>query len=633
MATDSIKATGYAFDHLDILVIDWETFWGIGYTLRSTPTSEYVRDPRFKSHGVGVYRPRTGERLWLSGDEERDFIASVDWGKTALLAQNMMFDGFILHERYGHHPALYMDTLGMSRATWGLQVPHDLSAIGERCGRGTKETTSDILARTKNIAALEPGDLEEMGLYCLRDVDLTWDCFKHMIEEEQVPRGEITQVDISLRAFCDPKLLVNLPLAQEELDDERTGKARICRQLGVSKDVFHSAVKFADLLRQKGVPKDEIPLKYSPKKDCDIYAFAKSDEGFQELLLHPIAAPYAEARLRIKSTIQETKAARLIKHGSNERGEQIPLPIAVLYWKAHTGRWGGGDSLNPQNFPSGRGRQSQRLRNAMIAPPGYVLIRVDSSQIEPRYAAWLAGDETLLDVFRAKKDPYLHMASDLYQEDFGEDKEKYAFERQLGKVTMISLCYGAGIPRFIGMAKTQFGLELDPALAAWAHGRYRKPGNPILKLWADMDLMLRHMTITREDEDYETRFRDFKSLTFDAQKVWLSNDCAIWYPELQEIDYNYYYRSRRQWVRMYSMKLLENVNQGECRNVVAWQTVPIAERYHVALLAHDEVVAVVPEDEADEAKAFMLACFARTPPWAPDLPVAGKAKIDTCYGK
>jgi DNA polymerase len=86
------------------------------------------------------------------------------------------------------------------------------------------------------------------------------------------------------------------------------------------------------------------------------------------------------------------------------------------------------------------------------------------------------------------------------------------------------------------------------------------------------------------------------------------------------------------WTKLYGGKVVENITQAVARIVVAEQMAKIGRRYPVALQVHDEVVCVVPEDQADACKQYMTRVMSTPPKWAPDLPVACEADIGPNYG-
>ena len=78
---------------------------------------------------------------------------------------------------------------------------------------------------------------------------------------------------------------------------------------------------------------------------------------------------------------------------------------------------------------------------------------------------------------------------------------------------------------------------------------------------------------------------------------------------------------------------VENITQAVARIVVSEQMVKIGRRYPVALQVHDEIVCVVPEEQADACKAYMMSVMSTPPKWAPDLPVACEADVGPNYGE
>ena len=72
----------------------------------------------------------------------------------------------------------------------------------------------------------------------------------------------------------------------------------------------------------------------------------------------------------------------------------------------------GGDKQNAQNLNRVdlRDPTSGALRMSWTAPKGHVIVVRDLGQIEARVLAYWAGQEDMLDMFRAGGDPYDFMA-------------------------------------------------------------------------------------------------------------------------------------------------------------------------------------------------------------------------------
>ena len=68
------------------------------------------------------------------------------------------------------------------------------------------------------------------------------------------------------------------------------------------------------------------------------------------------------------------------------------------------------------------------------------------------------------------------------------------------------------------------------------------------------------------------------------------------------------------------------------RSIIGEQMLMVARRYKVAMTVHDSVVALVPEEEADEARAFVEACMRIRPKWCAGLPLNCESKMGASYG-
>ena len=405
---------------MDILNIDFETFYSQKFSLSKITTEEYIRDPQFETIGVAVKRNNESTE-WFSGSkaQTKRWLDKWDWANSIAVAHNAMFDMAILNWCYDIRPKRIADTLSMLRAIDGPHAGNSLAKAVERYGLGEKGTEV-INALGKRRLDFTDEDLERYGEYCINDVELTQKLFEALAP--LMPVSELRLIDLTIRMFSEPVLKLDKSVLSSHLDNVQAKKAALMDAVVADKDALMSNPKLAELLKTLGV---SPPTKTSPKTGKEAFAFAKSDEGFKALLEHP--NPHVQAvvaaRLGVKSTLEETRTERFINIA--DRG---PLPVPLRYYAAHTGRWGGDDKVNLQNLP-----RKSPLKKSMLAPEGYVFIDCDSSQIEARTLAWLAGQEDLVDAFDKGEDVYKIMASSIYGvaiDDVTDD------QRFVGKTTI-----------------------------------------------------------------------------------------------------------------------------------------------------------------------------------------------------
>jgi len=119
-------------------------------------------------------------------------------------------------------------------------------------------------------------------------------------------------------------------------------------------------------------------------------------------------------------------------------------------------------SSNPnlQNIPI-RTPEGRRIRQTFIAPPGFVLVSADYSQIELHVLAHLSGDEALIDVFDAGEDIHTRTASAL----FGVFPEMVSPDmRRRAKVINFGVIYGMspfGLSKELGIGQAEAKEYID----------------------------------------------------------------------------------------------------------------------------------------------------------------------------
>ena len=157
---------------MNILSLDFETYYDRLFSLSKITTEEYIRSPQFETIGVAV-KENDGETRWCSGTHEEiaEFLGGYDWDNSALLAHNAMFDAAILSWRFNIKPRAILDTLSMARALHGTEVGNSLAKLSDHYQLG-KKGTEVVDALGKRREDFTPSDLQAYGGYCINDVEL-----------------------------------------------------------------------------------------------------------------------------------------------------------------------------------------------------------------------------------------------------------------------------------------------------------------------------------------------------------------------------------------------------------------------------------------------------------------------------
>ncbi len=100
-------------------------------------------------------------------------------------------------------------------------------------------------------------------------------------------------------------------------------------------------------------------------------------------------------------------------------------------------------SRNPnlQNIPN-KTDVGRKIREGFIASPGYTLLALDYSQMELRIAAFLSGDEKLIEIFKRGHDVHASVASHVFGVPVGEVTAEM---RRRAKVINFGVMYGMGV--------------------------------------------------------------------------------------------------------------------------------------------------------------------------------------------
>jgi DNA polymerase len=327
------------------------------------------------------------------------------------------------------------------------------------------------------------------------------------------------------------------------------------------------------------------------------------------------------------------------------------LPILENYYGAHTGRPTGGEGLNLTNLPS-RDPKKMTLRKSLRAPDGYVFVAADSSQIEARVVAYLAGQKDLVEAFRNGADIYSDFASDLYGypvnrklEEVREDGttfKPFKKEGDVGKQAILGLGFGMGEDKFGTTVKVETGIILGDK-AGEAVQLYRAKYLAIKELWGECEQGLHALVAGGSYEVGTLR------ILFANERVHLPNGLFMSYPNIRYTEgrwadgrpkrnITYDRKKGRATVPkdIYGGKGTENCVQALARVIVFDQMVEVTRRDPQAkmiLNVYDENVACVPIAKADAVAKLMEEVMSTPPAWAPDLPVACEVSIAPNYAE
>ena len=604
---------------MQIITLDFETYYSQSFSLSKITTEEYIRSPEFETIGVSV-KVDDAPAEWFSGtkEETKRFLDRYDWGNAIAVAHNAMFDMAILSWVFSIKPKRIADTLSMARALGAGSV--SLASLVKQYNLGEKGDEV-INALGKKRLDFDAAALRRYGAYCKNDTELTYKLFQTLGPD--FPVSEFKLIDLTIRMFSEPVLELHEGALKAHLDCVRHDKEALMRKVEADKEELMSNPKFAEVLKLFNVVP---PTKISPTTGKETWAFGKNDEDFKALLeheSHDVQALVA-ARLGVKSTLEETRTERFI--GIAKRGK---LPIPLRYYAAHTGRWGGDDKVNMQNLP-----RKSPLKDAMLAPEGHAIIDSDSSQIEARTLAWLAGQHDLVEAFGKGEDVYKIMAAKIYNK--AEEDINHA-ERFVGKTTILGCGYGMGAAKFKKQLKV-FNVDISEDEARSIIDVYRTSYPAITKLWREagvaLDAVLGNKTTPLG--------RDGVLVVEGTKGIRLPNGLYLRYPNLRKqnnddgkSEYVYDTKKGKTTVpnRIYGGKVVENVCQALARIIIGEQMLLIAKKYKVVMTVHDAIACVVHEDEAKIALENIQMFMRVRPAWALELPLNCEAGAGKSYGE
>ena len=343
------------------------------------------------------------------------------------------------------------------------------------------------------------------------------------------------------------------------------------------------------------------------------------------------------------------------------------------YYGAHTGRWSG-EGVQLQNLPRGVLKSdhfddavravrsgsdlsgfdvpaldviSSCLRGAFRAPEGKKFVVADLAQIEVRLLAWLAGCQSLLQVFERGEDVYVAFARDhLYC-----DQEISKRERQIAKSAVLGCGYqlSGGEEREDKNGDTYksglwgyaaaMGIEMSQEEAHAAVAAFRTAYPEVTALWRNLENAAIRAVVDRVRVDvgpvaFVGKQRLLCALLPSGRRLhYLRPEVTQPADGWPKLSYEAVIVGKK-WGRRntYGGHITENLVQAIARDVLA-EGMLRADSVGMTLVGHthDEIICL--QDTTMPALDMLLRCMTQPMPWAPDLKLAADGYESEIYRK
>ena len=645
---------------MKIATVDLETYWAVGHSLTKMSPIAYCMHPDTEIISC-AFKFGSAPTVVVFGEPAvKNYCAKVDWSKYMVVGHNMSaFDSMILSWRLNVKPMVWGCTLAMARPFHSKDVGLSLAKLVAHYGLGVKNQSVLLATKGRHLCDFTTEEIDDMRIYNAADVDQCYELFKRLYSKLQKTLGpdqcrdELKLIDMTVRMLVEPSFDADMPLLVHTLADEGARKlamlAHASTIMGVREDdtteqeaadaaltVLASAGKFAQFLQTIGV---DVPTKPSPSNpETLIPALAKTDEGFLALQEHedPLVATAAAARLDAKSTILQTRVQSFIDAATAHPNSKVPIPLRY-YGADTTGRWSGW-GYNPQNLPRVKGAPSDALRNSLLAPPGHKVVVADLSGIEMRvnHFFWNVSSSVKLFENDPQADLYKDFAATLYEVPVSEVTKD---QRQVGKVAHLGLGYQSGWETFQKFAKTQGGVILSEKRSRDIVTTWRSLYSDIKEGWYKC-----HSALSTIRDGNEGAPVDPWGMVFPTKEGLRTPKGVIRYPDLREQDSTregwedskeFVYAHGRNKANLYGGKMNENIVQHLAKCIIADNALDVQGHTNLvpALMVHDELVYIVPEDEAQIVLDVVQAIMRKPPIWWPELVTWSEGSTADSYGE
>lgn len=545
---------------------------------------------------------------------------------------------------------LSLDQAGAALGIAQQKMKEGKALIQLFCVPHKSKTTSGIFGEHQNriLPTDQPDKWETFKAYCIRDVEAEREIAQSI---DWYPVSDFEQNLYAIdQQINDRGVLIDSKLVQNAITIDATYKARLNIE----------AVKLSGLENPNSV--GQLKTWIAEQTGIELTSLNKDDiPDLKKQITDKRVLRILDIRNELRKTSCQKYTAMKTVAGPDWRARGV-----TQFHGSRTGRWAG-RLVQMQNLPQNHindldfARQalldgdveliemgygnvpdvlSQLIRTAFIAPEGKTLAVCDFSAIEARVIAWMAGEEWVLEVFRNGGDIYCATASNMFKVPV----EKHGLNshlRQKGKIAVLALGYGGGVDALDKMGGQRQGLSRDEE--ADIVRKWREANPNIVAFWRQLEAAAKQVCVTKQTLHVGTLTLAMHGTTM---TIALPSGRLISYPDMQPCTNRFgnaslKYRGVNQethkwgWIETYGGKLTENVIQATARDCLAETMTEISDSLHLPIIfhVHDEIISEIDTDCQDEQMAAIKDAFAKTPSWAPGLPLNGAGYITPYYKK
>ena len=352
------------------------------------------------------------------------------------VGQNLKFDLQVLATAGINVQGAWCDTMLCSYLLNPSRGGHGLDALAQEHLNHRMIGYDEVTGSGKNRICFSEVEIEKATRYAAEDADATW-----LLHEKLLPLVQAQGLDQLLFELEMPLMTILTRMEQHGVLLDTTFLGQLSREFGSQMEVLEQQIhQLARGPFNLNSPKqleevlfERLGLKAGKKTK------GKTGRSTDNEVLSGLAEEHEIARLILEyrglAKLKSTYADALAKLVDPHHRVHTSYNQAVTA----TGRLSSSDP-NLQNIPI-RTPEGRRIREAFIAPPGWVILAADYSQIELRVLAHLSGDPVFCDAFSRDEDIHTRTASEV----FGLFPEMVSSEmRRQAKTINFGIIYGQG---------------------------------------------------------------------------------------------------------------------------------------------------------------------------------------------